>query len=117
MCRRTIGKSSPRSLQAPKSFRLQPCLTGPGSAPCRARQRRARHRRAAEETAGVDDRPVCLEAATPDGATSYTLLGTITTGLEIVKDVVKAGDDGAFAQQAGGGHPKKELDIKALTMS
>ncbi|MFI5892789.1 peptidylprolyl isomerase [Actinoplanes sp. NPDC051513] len=48
---------------------------------------------------------------------SYTLLGTITTGLDIVKDVVKAGDDGAFAQQAGGGHPKKELDIKALTMS
>jgi peptidyl-prolyl cis-trans isomerase B (cyclophilin B) len=48
---------------------------------------------------------------------NYTLLGTITTGLDVVKDVVKAGDDGAFAQQAGGGHPKKELDIKTLTMS
>ncbi|HEX5205666.1 peptidylprolyl isomerase [Paractinoplanes rhizophilus] len=48
---------------------------------------------------------------------SYTLLGKITTGLDLVKDVVKAGDDGAFAQQAGGGHPKKELDIKTLVMS
>jgi peptidyl-prolyl cis-trans isomerase B (cyclophilin B) len=48
---------------------------------------------------------------------SYTLLGTITSGLDIVKGVVKAGDDGAFKSSAGGGHPKKELDIKALTMS
>ncbi|MEU4240366.1 peptidylprolyl isomerase [Actinoplanes sp. NPDC026619] len=48
---------------------------------------------------------------------SYTLLGTITTGLDVVKDVVKAGDDEAFKASAGGGHPKKELDIKALTMS
>lgn len=48
---------------------------------------------------------------------SYTLLGSITSGLEFVKDVVKAGDDAAFASTAGGGHPKKELDIKALTMS
>jgi peptidyl-prolyl cis-trans isomerase B (cyclophilin B) len=48
---------------------------------------------------------------------SYTLLGTITTGLDIVKGVVKAGDDGAFKAQAGGGHPKKELDIKTMTMA
>ncbi|GID27151.1 peptidylprolyl isomerase [Paractinoplanes brasiliensis] len=48
---------------------------------------------------------------------NYTLLGTITEGLNIVKDVVKAGDDGAFAQQAGGGHPKKEVTIKSLTMA
>ncbi|WP_328478589.1 peptidylprolyl isomerase [Actinoplanes sp. NBC_00393] len=48
---------------------------------------------------------------------SYTLLGTITKGLDIVKDVVKAGDDGAFAQSAGGGHPKKELTIKTMTVS
>ncbi|MDY7083473.1 MAG: peptidylprolyl isomerase [Actinomycetota bacterium] len=48
---------------------------------------------------------------------NYTLLGTITEGLDIVKDVVKAGDDGAFAQQAGGGHPKKEVTIKSLTMT
>ncbi|WP_111649651.1 peptidylprolyl isomerase [Actinoplanes sp. CA-015351] len=48
---------------------------------------------------------------------NYTLLGTITTGLDIVKDVVKAGDDGAFDASAGGGHPKKELDIKTMTVS
>ncbi|MFC4017915.1 peptidylprolyl isomerase [Micromonospora sp. GCM10011542] len=48
---------------------------------------------------------------------AYTVLGTVTGGLDIVKDVAKAGDDGAFAQQAGGGHPKKEVIIKDLTMS
>lgn len=48
---------------------------------------------------------------------NYTLLGTITTGLDIVKGVVKAGDDGAFDASAGGGHPKKELTIKTMTVS
>ncbi len=48
---------------------------------------------------------------------SYTLLGKITTGLDLIGDVVKAGDDGAFKAQAGGGHPKKELDIKTLTVA
>ncbi|GIF13230.1 peptidylprolyl isomerase [Actinoplanes teichomyceticus] len=47
----------------------------------------------------------------------YTLLGTINTGLDIVKSVVKAGDDGAFASSAGGGHPKKELVIKTMSVS
>ncbi|MGC4773460.1 peptidylprolyl isomerase [Micromonospora sp. DT44] len=48
---------------------------------------------------------------------AYTVLGTVTGGMDIVKDVAKAGEDGAFAQQAGGGHPKKEVVIKTLTMS
>ncbi|MEW2147058.1 peptidylprolyl isomerase [Micromonospora vinacea] len=48
---------------------------------------------------------------------AYTVLGTITGGMDLVKDVAKTGDDGAFAQQAGGGHPKKEVIIKDLTMS
>jgi peptidyl-prolyl cis-trans isomerase B (cyclophilin B) len=48
---------------------------------------------------------------------NYTLLGTITSGLDIVKDVMKAGDDQAFKDSAGGGHPKKEVDIKALTVA
>ncbi|MDT4991827.1 MAG: peptidyl-prolyl cis-trans isomerase [Actinoplanes sp.] len=47
----------------------------------------------------------------------YTVLGTITTGMNIVDAVGKAGDDGAFAQQAGGGHPKTEVDIKTLTVT
>ncbi|MEV6301683.1 peptidylprolyl isomerase [Actinoplanes sp. NPDC051861] len=48
---------------------------------------------------------------------NYTLLGTITKGLDIVRDVVKAGDDGAFKSGPGGGHPKKELTIKTMTVS
>ncbi|NBE84349.1 peptidylprolyl isomerase [Micromonospora rubida] len=48
---------------------------------------------------------------------NYTVLGTITGGMDIVEAVAKAGDDKAFAQQAGGGHPKKEIVIKKLTMS
>ncbi|WP_431944020.1 peptidylprolyl isomerase [Micromonospora marina] len=48
---------------------------------------------------------------------NYTVLGTITGGMDIVKDVAKAGDDGAFAQQAGGGHPKKEITMTKVTMS
>jgi peptidyl-prolyl cis-trans isomerase B (cyclophilin B) len=48
---------------------------------------------------------------------NYTVLGTVTGGMDIVKQVGAAGDDGAFAQQAGGGHPKKEIVINTLTMS
>ena len=48
---------------------------------------------------------------------SYTVLGTVTGGLDMVKQVAAAGDDGAFAPQAGGGHPKKEVLIKTVTMS
>jgi peptidyl-prolyl cis-trans isomerase B (cyclophilin B) len=48
---------------------------------------------------------------------SYTLLGKITTGLDIAQQVIKAGDDEAFKAQAGGGHPKKELEIKTMTVA
>jgi peptidyl-prolyl cis-trans isomerase B (cyclophilin B) len=48
---------------------------------------------------------------------NYTVLGTVTGGLDLVKQVAAAGDDGAFAQQAGGGHPKKEIVINKLSMS
>ena len=47
----------------------------------------------------------------------YTLLGSITSGLDLVKGVVKAGDDGAFKAQAGGGHPKKETIIKSVSVA
>jgi peptidyl-prolyl cis-trans isomerase B (cyclophilin B) len=47
----------------------------------------------------------------------YTVLGTITRGLDIVKKVGAAGDDGAFKAQAGGGHPKLETVIKTLTIA
>lgn len=48
---------------------------------------------------------------------NYTVLGTITTGMDIVQQIGAAGHDNAFAKQAGGGHPKKETIIKKLTMS
>ncbi|MFE9957874.1 peptidylprolyl isomerase [Micromonospora sp. NPDC005299] len=48
---------------------------------------------------------------------NYTVLGTVTGGMDLVKQVAAAGDDGAFAQQSGGGHPKKEIVINKLTMS
>ena len=48
---------------------------------------------------------------------SYTLLGSVTKGLDLVKGVVAAGDDGAFKAQAGGGHPKKEFAIRTLTVT
>ncbi|MFD6613027.1 peptidylprolyl isomerase [Micromonospora chalcea] len=48
---------------------------------------------------------------------NYTVLGTITGGMDVVKQVAAAGDDGAFAKQAGGGHPKKEITMTKVTMS
>jgi peptidyl-prolyl cis-trans isomerase B (cyclophilin B) len=45
----------------------------------------------------------------------YTVLGTITKGLDIVEGVAKAGSDDANGK--GDGHPKKEIDIKTLTMA
>jgi peptidyl-prolyl cis-trans isomerase B (cyclophilin B) len=48
---------------------------------------------------------------------NYTLLGTIDTGLDIIRGVVKAGDDGAFKASAGGGHPKKEIDITSVSVA
>jgi peptidyl-prolyl cis-trans isomerase B (cyclophilin B) len=45
----------------------------------------------------------------------YTVLGTLTTGLDLVKTAAKAGTDNSNGQ--GDGHPKKEVDIKTLTMT
>ncbi|MEU8262790.1 peptidylprolyl isomerase [Micromonospora sp. NPDC048999] len=48
---------------------------------------------------------------------NYTVLGTVTGGMDVVKQVAAAGDDGAYNANAGGGHPKKEIVINKLTMS
>lgn len=49
---------------------------------------------------------------------SYTLLGVIDSkSLEIVRKVVKAGDDGAFEPSPGGGRPKTEVVIKTMTVT
>lgn len=45
----------------------------------------------------------------------YTVLGTITKGLDLVEKVGKAGSDNANSE--GDGHPKLEVDIKTLTMT
>jgi peptidyl-prolyl cis-trans isomerase B (cyclophilin B) len=47
----------------------------------------------------------------------YTLWGKIIKGLDIIKKVGEGGDDGAFAQQAGGGHPKTEIIFQTVTVS
>ncbi|MFF0657579.1 peptidylprolyl isomerase [Micromonospora tulbaghiae] len=92
----------------------------------------------AEENLPTDKRPpypegvIAMAKSTQPGSTgsqffivygdspldpNYTVLGTITGGMDVVKQVAAAGDDGAFAQQAGGGHPKKEITMTKVTMS
>jgi peptidyl-prolyl cis-trans isomerase B (cyclophilin B) len=48
---------------------------------------------------------------------AYTVLGTISKGLDIVEKVAKAGHDDAFKEQAGGGHPKLETVIKSMKVA
>jgi len=45
----------------------------------------------------------------------YTVLGTVTKGMDIVEGVAKAGTDNVNGP--GDGHPKKEISIKTLTMA
>jgi len=53
----------------------------------------------------------------------YTVLGKVTEGLDVVKQVADAGSDDAFKTNPdgspgpGGGHPKKAVTITSLTMS
>jgi peptidyl-prolyl cis-trans isomerase B (cyclophilin B) len=46
----------------------------------------------------------------------YTIFGSVVSGLDAAKGVGKAGDDGAFAQQAGGGHPRKKITFTTVTV-
>jgi peptidyl-prolyl cis-trans isomerase B (cyclophilin B) len=46
----------------------------------------------------------------------YTLWGKVIEGMDIVKKVAAGGDDGAFAQQAGGGHPKVKITFNRVTV-
>jgi len=47
----------------------------------------------------------------------YTLLGHITSGLDVIEKIGAVGHDGAFDPDPGGGHPKQDVIIKSLTMS
>ncbi len=46
----------------------------------------------------------------------YTLFGTVVQGLDVAKQAGAAGDDGAFANDAGGGHPKKKITFTSVTV-
>jgi peptidyl-prolyl cis-trans isomerase B (cyclophilin B) len=47
----------------------------------------------------------------------YAVLGRITKGLDVIKNATKAGHDGAFEPQPGGGHPKNDILINDVTVS
>ena len=47
----------------------------------------------------------------------YSLFGKITKGLDLIKKVAEGGDDGAYAQQAGGGRLKTEIIFQSVTVS
>lgn len=47
----------------------------------------------------------------------YSLFGKVTKGMDIIKKVAEGGDDGAYAQQAGGGRPKTEIVFQTVTVS
>jgi peptidyl-prolyl cis-trans isomerase B (cyclophilin B) len=48
---------------------------------------------------------------------SYTVLGTVIDGLDVVEKIGEAGHDGAYDPQPGGGHPKTEAVIKSITVT
>jgi peptidyl-prolyl cis-trans isomerase B (cyclophilin B) len=48
---------------------------------------------------------------------SYTVLGTVIEGLDVVEKIGAAGHDGAFDPSPGGGHPKTEAVIKSVAVA
>jgi peptidyl-prolyl cis-trans isomerase B (cyclophilin B) len=50
-------------------------------------------------------------------APNYSPFGTITEGLSVVDRVAAGGDDGAYAQNAGGGHPNTRITIKSVAVT
>jgi peptidyl-prolyl cis-trans isomerase B (cyclophilin B) len=44
----------------------------------------------------------------------YSLFGHVTGGLDLINEVAAAGDDGAFASGAGGGHPKRPFTFNTV---
>jgi peptidyl-prolyl cis-trans isomerase B (cyclophilin B) len=46
---------------------------------------------------------------------NYSLWGKVISGMDIVKQVAAAGDDQAFAAEAGGGHPNKAFTFTKVT--
>jgi peptidyl-prolyl cis-trans isomerase B (cyclophilin B) len=48
---------------------------------------------------------------------AYGVVGKITKGMDVLTSATKAGHDGAFEPQPGGGHPKKDVIIEDLTVA
>jgi peptidyl-prolyl cis-trans isomerase B (cyclophilin B) len=47
----------------------------------------------------------------------YTPFGEVTRGVDILDQVAAGGEDGAWANTAGGGHPKTRIVVQSLTMT
>ena len=47
----------------------------------------------------------------------YTVFGHVTSGMDVVDKVAKAGTDGSSAMGAGDGRPKLKITIQRLTTS
>jgi peptidyl-prolyl cis-trans isomerase B (cyclophilin B) len=52
-----------------------------------------------------------------DLTADYTPFGQVTRGIDIVDQVALGGDDGTYASNAGGGHPKVKVTIQSLAVS
>jgi peptidyl-prolyl cis-trans isomerase B (cyclophilin B) len=48
---------------------------------------------------------------------SYTVLGRVTKGLDVAEKATAAGHDDAYANSAGGGHPKNDVILESVTVS
>ena len=70
---------------------------------------------AKRQSAAAKNTPAMEEDPAASLQADYTILGTVTSGLDVVDKVEKGGSDDANAK--GDGHPKIEVDIKSLTMS
>jgi peptidyl-prolyl cis-trans isomerase B (cyclophilin B) len=47
---------------------------------------------------------------------TYTVVGHITSGLDVLDKIVKIGTDGAFEPSPGGGHPKQAVYLEDVTV-
>ncbi|MEN3310574.1 MAG: peptidyl-prolyl cis-trans isomerase [Micromonosporaceae bacterium] len=65
----------------------------------------------------TEDDPAQTQAATSILPAQYTVLGTVTSGMDLVQKVAAAGLTPASKSDANTGKPKTPLDIRTLTVS
>jgi peptidyl-prolyl cis-trans isomerase B (cyclophilin B) len=66
-----------------------------------------------KDTNGSQFFVVYRDSPIPD---TFTPFGTVESGMDIIDAEAKAGDDGAYAPDPGGGHPRLPLTIDSLTV-